>query len=355
VRALCDRGALDDDPGSEAPLLAATGGPGPVVAVIAEPDHRALAQELCGAAARLAESLSGSTVLLASDDLSPATAGSWGADRLVHIRGAAVEEDIAGAVIRWARSEQPWAILAGSTASGREIAARVAAAIGAGLTGDAVDLEVADARLVAWKAAFGGQLVAAITATSPVQMTTVRAGVLPRPQPRVRAAEVASLSAFRHDRVSIRSRRQDDSLERLGEAGAVIGVGTGVTPEELARLETLRELLGAEFGCTRKVTDRGWMPHASQIGITGRSIAPRLYVAIGTSGKFNHMVGVRAAGTVLAINQDPTAPVWDYADVGIVADWRECIDMLDAEVKRECESRQLASAERSAAKRSLSR
>lgn len=334
VRILRDRGALDAARAAEPADLAATGGPGPVVAVLAEPGRDALTRELCGAAARLAAALSGRTVMVVAHQLSAAVAGSWGADRLLRIENAVVEEDIAAAVARWAQAERPWAILAGSTASGREIAARVAAAIGAGLTGDAVDLEVVDGRLVAWKPAFGGSLVAAITARSPVQMVTVRAGVLPRPRPRAHPAEIASVVASPGERIAIRVRRQDDSLERLGEADAVIGVGAGLAAEELAGLEALRELLGAEIGCTRKVTDRAWLPHSSQIGITGRSISPRLYVAVGASGKFNHMVGVRSAGTVLAINPDRHAPVWDYADAGIVAGWRECIDVLVEELRQ---------------------
>ena len=252
----------------------------------------------------------------------------------MYIDGAKVEEDVANAVADWARTEPPWAILAGSTASGREIAARAAATLGTGLTGDAIELEVVDDRLVAWKPAFGGALVAAITATSPLQMATVRAGVLARPQPRVHMADVASIVATPRNRVVVQRRRQNDSLERLGEADAVIGVGAGVAPDELRRLDALCEILGAEIACTRKVTDMGWLPHSSQIGITGRSISPRLYVAIGTSGKFNHMVGVRSAGTVLAINPDPHAPVWDHADVGIVAHWQDCISILLEELKR---------------------
>ncbi len=355
VQALRDRGALTNAQPPGPPSLGVTGGPGPVVAVLAEPGHDALAQELCGAAARLANSLSGSTALLVSRQPNATQAGSWGADRLVHVSGAAVEEDVAGAVADWTRTEQPWAILAGSTASGREIAARVAAAVGAGLTGDAVDLEVVNGRLVAWKPAFGGLLVAEITATSPVQMATLRAGVLPRPRPRVHTAEVSSIAANRRNRVAVHSRRQEDSLERLGEAGTVIGVGAGVASDELSLLAPLQDLLRAEIGCTRKVTDQGWLPHSSQIGITGRSISPRLYVAIGTSGKFNHMAGVRSAGTVLAINPDRTAPVWDHADIGIVADWRDCIGMLEAELRRDGEAPQPVYAERPAGKLPLRR
>ncbi len=106
-------------------------------------------------------------------------------------------------------------------------------------------------------------------------------------------------------RVQVLARTRDDDLDTLAEARAVVGIGQGVAPDEYPALEPLLESLGAELAATRKVTDRGWLPRSRQVGITGRTIAPRLYLAIGASGKFNHMVGVRAAGTVLAVNADP--------------------------------------------------
>jgi len=124
------------------------------------------------------------------------------------------------------------------------------------------------------------------------------------------------------------SERRDDDVETLARAEVVIGVGTGVLPEEYALLSPLAALLGAELGATRKVTDKGWAPRSRQVGITGRSISPRLYVAIGLSGKFNHMVGVRAAGTILAVNPDAAAPVFTHCDVGIVGDWHEAVPLL---------------------------
>lgn len=328
VQVLLDRRTLVHGETAVASPLPATGGAGGIVAVIAEPGQDALVRELCGLAARLASKLGGSTALLASHDVDATDAGSWGADVVVRIEGAEVEEDLARAVASWAELARPTGIFAGSTAFGREVASRVAAAIGAGLTGDAIDVEVEGDRFVAWKPAFGGQLVAPITATSPVQMATVRAGVLPKPMPRDRVAECSTIAAEPRRRVRVRERRRDDDLESLGHAHAVIGIGTGVRPEELGQIEGLRVLLDAEIGCTRKVTDAGWMPHARQIGITGRSIAPQLFVSIGASGKFNHMVGVRAAGTVLAINPDPNAPVWDHCDVGIVGSWQDCLPLL---------------------------
>ena len=121
------------------------------------------------------------------EEPNPVELGAWGADEVVHLRGANVEEDVARAIAEWTRTfaAPTWAIIVGSTAWGREVASRVAARLGAGLTGDAVDLEVSNGRLVAWKPAFGGQLVAAIEASSPIQMATVRAGMLTAPTPRI--------------------------------------------------------------------------------------------------------------------------------------------------------------------------
>jgi electron transfer flavoprotein alpha subunit len=128
--------------------------------------------------------------------------------------------------------------------------------------------------------------------------------------------------------VRVLSERRDDDVETLARAEVVIGVGTGVSPDEYGRLSPLAALLGAELGATRKVTDKGWAPRSRQVGITGRSIAPRLYVALGLSGKFNHMVGVRAAGTILAVNPDREAPVFGHCDIGVVGDWHEVVPLL---------------------------
>src|SRR5205085_5197845 len=127
-----------------------------------------------------------SVVAVTVETPAAAVLGAWGADAIVQLEGANVEEDVAHTVGDWiaAQPVPPWAIITGSTAWGREVASRIAARLGAGLTGDAVDLDVDNRRLVAWKPAFGGQLVAAIGATSAVQMATVRAGMMTTLTPR---------------------------------------------------------------------------------------------------------------------------------------------------------------------------
>ena len=299
----------------------------PRTIVVVEPDRRHDTRELLGAAARL----TGNTLAVTCEPPDADALAAWGADALVHVDAENIEEDVARAVAELAEESSPWAILCGSTAWGREVASRVAARLGAGLTGDAVELERVGDRLVAWKPAFGGQLVAAITCESPVQMATVRAGVLATLAERATNGDSVPVET-RHvtpgGRVRVLARTREDDLDVLAEAHTVIGVGQGVPPDAYDELEPLRALLDAQLGATRKVTDKGWLPRSRQIGITGRSIAPRLLVSIGASGKFNHTVGMRAARSVLAINADPSAPIFDSADVGIVGDWREVVPAL---------------------------
>jgi electron transfer flavoprotein alpha subunit len=332
VQVLLDRAALE--PGnlsefSEQVVAHAPGG-GPAIGVVVEPDREHITRELLGAAARLGHELDGRVIALGPDLAATASElGSWGAHAVVDVRGAAVEEDIAAALYSWADEVQPWGVLAPGTAWGREVASRAAAALDAGLTGDAVGLAVDDGRLVAWKPAFGGRLVAAIHTRSPIQMVTVRAGVLPLYEPRSGPEPAASVRRVTpRGRVSVHDRTREDNADLLANAEMVIGVGQGVDPDRYGELEPLRAVLGAELGATRKVTDQGWLPRARQIGITGHSISPRLFVSIGASGKFNHMVGVRSAGTILAINPDPEALVWGTADVGIVGPWDEVVPAL---------------------------
>lgn len=343
VELLKDRGVLlpvgAGEPGAEvAPATSGAGG-APAVAVIAEPSRARSLRELLGGAARLAGQLGGRVVVLGTELDEATTLSSWGADAAVDITAtdatsALVEEDVAGAAATWIAEWRPAVVLTGSTAWGREVASRVAASLGAGLTGDAVGLTVEQGRLVAWKPAFGGTLVAAITSSSDAQMATVRPGVLPllRPRPAT-AIEVHEVQVEPRRRVVVHRREREDDIDALAHADVVIGVGAGVDPGDYHHVEPLRTLLGAELAATRKVTDKGWMPHARQIGITGHAISPRLYLALGTSGKYNHTVGVRSAGTVIAVNPDPAAPVFGFADVGIVGDWHEAVDELERQLR----------------------
>jgi len=353
VAILAGKGALAAGSVPEPGVVAGRAGAGSdssAIAVLVEPGRERVTRELLGAAAGLAAEIGGQVAALGpglgdpDEDLGP-----WGADEQIDVANSddvtsaaeedlasamsawAAEEDLASAMSAWAAETRPWAVLAPGTAWGREVASRMAAALGAGLTGDAVGLEVdGKGRLIAMKPAFGGWLLAEILCSSPIQMATVRPGVLPlpRPNPECPPARRSSLNSPGRSRLEVIRRYRDDDSDELAGASVVIGVGQGVDPDDYPKLEKHRAAIGAALCATRKVTDHGWMPRARQVGITGHSISPRLYFAIGTSGKFNHTVGVRNAGTVVGINPDPEAPLWEIVDIGFVGDWAEVLDAL---------------------------
>lgn len=328
---LRDRGALDLRGNDQQAEIVAGDGVvrGPAVVVTVEPSRTRVTRELLGEAAALAAGIGGHVVAFGPAPGDEHRLAAWGADAVVALPAELVEEDVAAALVRHTSAEDVRAIIGPSTAWGREVLSRVACVLGAGLTGDAVDLEVRDGRLVAWKPAFGGKLVVEILCSSAVQMATVRAGVLPTRTPRdVTAAPVSVVDVAPTSRLRVVAKEREDDSDELASATFVIGVGQGVKPADYAALDKMRDALGAVYCATRKVTDKGWMPRARQVGITGHSIAPALFLSIGSSGKFNHTVGVRSAGTIIAINTDPEAQVFEWADVGIVGDWHEVLDAL---------------------------
>ncbi len=347
VNLLAAHGAVNLDPVQPAGAVPASApaGVGDPVAVVVEPNRGRMTRELLGAAALLASARRTHTVALACSPFDRALAGSWGADVVVnmHCPGAGEiddygypEEDVAAFFASWCAGHSPWAILAPSTMWGREVAGRMAARLRAGLVGDAIEL-VADhrGRLTCWKPAFGGSLVAGVTCLSRTQMATVRMGVLPLLKPRSTvAAQATSAAQPPGSRVWATRRTRDDDVDLLATAAVVVAVGAGVSPEEYPLVIPLLHVLGAELAATRKVTDQGWQPRARQVGITGRSVAPRLFVAIGTSGKYNHMVGARRAKFILGINNDLAAPLFEAVDVGIVGDWRAAVPRLVEALKR---------------------
>jgi electron transfer flavoprotein alpha subunit len=305
---------------------------GPIIAVIIEPSRANVSREMLGSAALLAAELGGQTVAIGELADEGELLSADGADALVDLvstGGPLMPEDHARAIAEWARTARPWAVLLPSTSWGREVGGRIAAALGAGLTGDAVGLEIDDGRLIAWKPAFGGQMVAAITATSDVQMATIRAGMLPRLHQRSRTSVPRQTRGVDpRGRVRVHSYSRNDDAELLSEAQVVIGVGRGVDPGDYGLFAQLEDGLGAVLGATRKVTDAGYLPHSRQVGITGKTIEPDLFISVGASGRFNHIIAIGAAKTVLAINSDPEAEIFGVSDVGIVGDYRDVIPLL---------------------------
>lgn len=237
------------------------------------------------------------------------------------------------------RERRPRLVLLGSTVRGRDLAPRVAARLGLGLTGDAIDLELdADGHIRQLKPAFGGSIVAPILSRTLPDMATVRPGLLhaARPDPS-RRADIVTLDAgapTSRVRVVTATPLPPGTDADLDEAPIVLGVGKGVGgPTALPAIEALAARIGGAVAATREVTDAGWLPRQLQIGLTGRAIAPRLYVGLGVGGTLEHMVGLRRAGTIVGINKSPKAPIRKAADLTVVADVLELLPHLEAALR----------------------
>ncbi|MYG98377.1 MAG: hypothetical protein F4011_02525 [Acidimicrobiaceae bacterium] len=296
--------------------------------------------ELLGEAAELAAWISGTVtaVTTAANAANTLGLGPAGADRLLVIESASEPSEQAAALAAAAARSLPWALLVEGTRSGRVVASIVAARCGWGLTGDAVGLEVSpDGRLVAWKPAFGGRLQVPILSRSPVQMATIRPGVLalrpPRPDATDPTAEM--LPAPEPARIRTVAVERDDDTGELRRARTVVAVGVGVEPDGYPVIDELRAALaGAALGATRRVTDQGWVPRSRQIGVTGHAVSPRLLVAVGSSGRFNHTVGIRNAGVLMAVNSNPDAEIFDQVDIGLIGEWQTIVPALTAELNK---------------------
>jgi electron transfer flavoprotein alpha subunit len=231
----------------------------------------------------------------------------------------------------------PVVVLVPSTSNGRDLAPRVAARLGVGLTADCIDLDVnAQGALIQYKPAFGGNIVALIYSRTLPQIATVKPGMLrPVAANQSRTAEVilAAMPRLDDQRARLIEVRKEVSLEvaEIDEAERIVCVGTGIGgPQNLVAIEALAQAMGAQIGATRRVVDQGWLPRHQQIGLTGRVVSPALYIGIGVRGALNHTIGIQQAGTIVAINIDASAEIFHTADFGIAGDWTDIIPALTA-------------------------
>ena len=249
--------------------------------------------------------------------------------------GPAYGTKVAHALATAIDADRPYAVLFASTADGRDLASRIAARLGLGLTGDAIDLEVDDdGRLVQLKPALGGNVVAPILSKTLPNMVTLRPGLLtpidPEPNPQAKTEQINAPEFHGVDITVLEEHLQEDlGAIALAQAPVVLGVGMGIGgPENIPQISGLARSIGATLATSRNAVHAGWLPHQIQVGISGRTIAPKVYLAVGIRGAFNHTVGTQKAGVILAINQNRRAAIFKSADYGIVGDWKEYLPPL---------------------------
>jgi len=268
---------------------------------------------------------------------------SYGADRVLVLDNTALGpvcgRRVAEALSAAIEAARPYAVLFASTADGRDLASRIAARLELGLTGDAIDLEIdGEGRLVQLKPALGGNVVAPILSKTLPNLVTMRPGVLTPMSPD--SAARADVDTIGHPdfpgndigndiKVLEEHFQEDIGAIALSQAQVVLGVGMGVGgPENLPKVQALADTLGATLAASRNVVHAGWLPHQVQVGISGRTIAPKVYIAVGIRGAFNHTVGIQKAGIIIAINSNRRHTIFRAADYGIVGDWETCLPPL---------------------------
>jgi len=246
-------------------------------------------------------------------------------------------ECYAAVLAEMARRWRPEVILCGATSVGRAFLPRAAALLKTGLTADCTGLEVrdSDGLLVQTRPAFGGNIMARIVCPRRrPQMATVRPKVLTPASPGGRRP--VPVVWFRPSAVALRSpvevleeHFEQAPGESIAEADVIVAGGRGVgSAEGFGVLRELARLLGGAVGASRAAVDAGWMPYSHQVGQTGKTVQPRLYIACGISGAVQHLVGMQSAGKIIAVNRDPEAPIFRVADVGLVGDLHVVVPRL---------------------------
>ena len=343
---------VEEDAPSESAWERYPRGQGNTLWVVAERSADGLRRatlENLGKARGLAEELGGEVVAVLVEDFDTddiVKLARYGADFILDLSARDYRHPTspltASILDRVIRERKPYAVLFSSTANGRDLASRVAARLSLGLTGDCIDLELdEEGRLVQLKPALGGNVVAPILSKVKPYLVTLRPGlltpVMPEDDPVVTLESPPYCVEGPDPLRLVESRVEEDAsgLE-LERAEVVIGVGMGIGgPESLPKIRELAGRLGASVAASRSVTDAGWLPKQLQVGLTGRAIAPKLYIAVGLRGDFNHIVGIQKAGTVVGINTNRRHPIFQAADFGIVGSWEEYLPALVEALARE--------------------
>jgi len=305
-----------------------------------------VAYELLGIGRKLADELQTElSAVLFGESTEVEELIKWGADKVYYTDASQYvyldDELYAKTLVNLINQNKPEILLAGATAIGRSFIPRVAARLRVGLTADCTGLEIdkETGNLLQIRPAFGGNIMATIVSpTSRPQIATVRPRVMKRGEYNTnKKGEIIKIEPMEPTgRVKILERVQDSSFCKvnLQDAKVIVSGGRGLgSPDNFSMLWELANLLGGTVGASRAAVDEGWIPYAHQVGQTGKTVCPKLYIACGISGAVQHLVGMQASDIIVAINKDSNAPIFNVATYGIVGDLKEIIPLMIKKLK----------------------
>lgn len=253
------------------------------------------------------------------------------------------DEPYAQVIIKMIKDYSPNIVLCGATTVGRSLVSRVAVSVNAGLTADCtgLDIDPETGNLLQTRPAFGGNIMATIVSPHHrPQMATVRHKVMKEaPVDETREGEVVNV-ALTPDLLASRTKRlryvpEEGATVNITEANILVSGGRGIQkPENFDVIAELAKVLKAGIGASRAAVDSDWIPYSHQVGQTGKTVCPKLYIACGISGQIQHLAGMSSAETIVAINRDPDAPIFSVATYGVVGDALEIVPKLTAECKK---------------------
>jgi electron transfer flavoprotein alpha subunit len=276
-------------------------------------------------------------------DAAKAALGQHGAAKVYVIEDPDVSgylvAPIAEVLAQLVGESSPAAVLLTSSAEGKEVAARLALKTGSGVITDATDVTAGEGGPVAEQQVFGGSTIVSSKVTTGTPIITVRPNsVAPEASPADAVREdvtVALSDAAKGARITDRVVEEKGERPDLSEAAIVVSGGRGVgSAENFSVIEALADALGAAVGASRAVTDAGWYPHQHQVGQTGKTVSPQLYVAAGISGAIQHRAGMQTSKTIVAINKDAEAPIFELVDFGVIGDLHQVVPALTDEVTK---------------------
>ena len=273
-----------------------------------------------------------------TDDAVAKTLGEYGAARVLFVADSAVTEYLvapkAEALAQIAAGVDLVAILISSTPEGKEIAGRLAVKLESGLITDAIDIATDGTTT---QSVFAGNWTVTAAVTHGVPVVTVKPNAvtpeLAPIEPATAQVEVTISDAARTARIVSSEPKESSGRPELTEAPVVVSGGRG-TGGKFEAIEELADLLGGAVGASRAAVDAGWYPYAYQIGQTGKTVSPQLYIAAGISGAIQHRAGMQTSKAIVAVNKDAEAPIFALADLGVVGDLHKVLDSVIAEIKQ---------------------